>query len=215
MNPSQKIKEEIVEISRRLYQKGFVVANEGNISVKLNDRIIVTPTRRSKGFLSVKDLATADLKGKKLEGELEPTSELLLHLFVYQKRPDLGAVIHAHPPYATAVAVAGSELSEDILPEVFLSLGKIPLASYGTPSTKELPNSVARLILKYDAILLKNHGVLTIGKELEEAYFKLERTEHFAHIFFIASSLGRVEKLSSSQMDKLRELKSRSKANSK
>jgi L-fuculose-phosphate aldolase len=215
MNPSHKVKEEIVEISRRLYQKGFVVANEGNISVKLNDRIVVTPTRRSKGFLSVKDLATVDLKGKKLEGELEPTSELLLHLFVYQKRPDLGTVIHAHPPYATAVAVAGSELSEDILPEVFLSLGKIPLASYGTPSTKELPNSVARLILKHDAILLKNHGVLTIGKELEEAYFKLERTEHFAHIFVIASSLGGVEKLSRKQMDKLRELKSRLKANSK
>lgn len=215
MRPYQNIKKQIVEISERLYQKGFVVANDGNISVRFNNRIIVTPTMKCKGFLSVKDLVTVDLNGNKIAGKLEPTSELLLHLFVYKRRPDVGAAIHAHPPYGTAVAVAGLELSEDVLPEIFLSLGKVPLASYGTPSTREVPNSIAGLISKHDAILLKNHGVLIIGKGLEETYFKLERVEHFARIFFIANSLGRVQKLSRKQMGKLRKLKLSSKAKSK
>ena len=186
-----------------------MAANDGNISVRMNNRIIVTPTMKSKGFLKVNDLVTTDLKGKKVEGKLTPTSELLLHLFVYKKRQDVGAVIHAHPPYGTALAVAGMELPENILPEVFLSLGKIPLASYGTPSTQELPDSISSLILKHDGILLKNHGILTIGKNLEEAYFKLERAEHFAQVFFIAKSLGKVDKLTKRQMDKLKKIKSK------
>lgn len=186
-----------------------MAANDGNLSVKLNDKIIITPTMKSKGFLKVNDLVTTDLKGKRIEGKLKPTSELLLHLFVYKKRQDVGAVIHAHPPYGTALAVAGMELPENVLPEVFLSLGKIPLASYGTPSTQELSDSISRLILKHDAILLKNHGILAVGRELEQAYFKLERVEHFAQVFFIANSLGKVDKLTKKQMDKLKKIKSR------
>ena len=208
MNQSQILKKQIVEIGKRLFQKGFVAANDGNISVKLNNRIIVTPTMKSKGFLKVNELVTTDLKGNRVEGKLKPTSELLLHIFVYKKREDVGAVIHAHPPFGTALAVAGMELPDNVLPEVFLSMGKIPLASYGTPSTQELPNSISRLIMKHDAILLKNHGVITVGKELEEAYFKLERVEHFAQVFFIAKSLGKVDTLTPKQMDKLKKMKS-------
>lgn len=208
MDQSQKIKTQIVEISKRLYQKGFVVANEGNVSAKLNQRVIVTPTMKCKGFLTVKDLVTVDFMGRKIGGELEPTSELLLHLLVYKKRPDAAAVIHAHPPYSTALAVAGLELPENVLPEVFLSLGRIPLAAYGTPSTQELPDSIEDLIVEHDAILLKNHGVLAVGKELEKTYFKLERVEHFARIFSIANSLGRVGKIPGEQMDKLQRIKS-------
>jgi L-fuculose-phosphate aldolase len=163
MNQSLKLKRQIVEIGKRLYQKGFVAANDGNLSVKMKNRIIVTPTLKFKGFLKVNDLVTTDFEGKRIEGKLKPTSELPLHLFVYKKRQDVGAVIHAHPPYGTALAVAGMELPENVLPEVFLSLGKIPLASYGTPSTRELSDSISKLILKYDAILLKNHGVLAVG----------------------------------------------------
>jgi len=212
MNPSQKVKKEIVEIAKRLYQKGYVAANDGNLSVRKNDRIVVTPTMKSKGFLRVNDLVTVDLKGRRIAGKIRPTSELLLHLFVYKKREDVGAVIHAHPPYGTAAAVAGLELSEDVLPELFLSLGKIPLAPYGTPSTQELPDSVSKLILKHDAILLRNHGVLTVGKDLEDTYFKLERMEHFAQILFVANSLGKVTKLSRKQIEKLQRIKSSSKA---
>jgi L-fuculose-phosphate aldolase len=208
MDQSQKTKREIVEIGKRLYQKGFVVANEGNVSAKLNQRVIVTPTMKCKGFLTAKDLVTVDFMGRKTGGQLEPTSELLVHLLVYKKRPDVAAVIHAHPPYSTALAVAGLELPENVLPEVFLSLGKIPLAAYGTPSTQELPDSIEDLIMRHDAILLKNHGVLTVGRELEETYFKLERVEHFARIFSIADSLGRVEKIPEKQMDKLQSIKS-------
>jgi L-fuculose-phosphate aldolase len=208
MNQSLIIKKQIVEIGKRLFQKGFVAANDGNISVKLNNRIIVTPTMKSKGFLKVNDLVTTDFKGKRIEGKLKPTSELLLHLFVYKKREDVGAVIHAHPPYSTALAVAGMELPENILPEVYISLGKIPLASYGTPSTEELPDSISRLIMKHDAILLKNHGVVAVGKELEEAYFKLEKVEHFAQVFFIAKSLGKVNRLTPKQMNQLKKIKS-------
>jgi L-fuculose-phosphate aldolase len=215
MEKSQKIKQQIIEIGKRLYQKGFVVANEGNISVKLNKKIIVTPTMRCKGFLTLEDLVTVDLNGRQIEGKLKPTSELLLHIFAYRKRPDIVAVVHAHPPYSTALAVAGLELPEDVLPEVFLSSGKIPLASYGTPSTQELPDSVNKLILKHDAILLKNHGLMTVGRDLKEAYFMLERVEHFAWIFFIANSLGGVRKLSKKQIEKLKKLKFSSKVKSK
>ena len=208
MDQSQKIKREIVEIGKRLYQKGFVVANEGNVSAKLNQRVIVTPTMKCKGFLTAKDLVTVDFMGRKIGGELEPTSELLLHLFVYKKRPDVAAVVHAHPPHSTALAVAGLELPQNVLPEVFLSLGRIPVAPYGTPSTQELPDSIEDLIMEHDAILLKNHGVLVVGKKLEETYFKLERVEHFARIFSIANSLARVEELPQEGMDKLQRIKS-------
>ena len=190
-----------------------MAANEGNISVRLKDKVVVTPTLRCKGFLAVEDLVTVDLTGRKIAGALEPTSELLLHLHVYKKRPDVATIIHAHPPYSTAVATAGLELPGDVLPEVFLSLGKIPLAAYGTPSTQELPDSIDDLIMIHDALLLKNHGVITVGKELEETYFKLEKVEHFAKIFFIASSLGRVDRLSARDVEKLKELRSSPKAN--
>ena len=215
MDQSRKIKKEIVEAGRRLYQKGFVAANEGNISVRLKDKIVVTPTMRCKGFLAVEDLVTMDLRGRKIEGALEPTSELLLHLHVYRKRPDVTTIIHAHPPYSTALATAGLELPGDVLPEVFLSLGRIPLAAFGTPSTQELPDSIDDLIMLHDALLLRNHGVLTVGKEPEETYFKLERVEHFAKIFFIASSLGKVNRLSIRDIEKLKKIRSSPNANPK
>ena len=189
-----------------------MVANDGNLSVKFNGGIIVTPTMKCKGFLKVKDLVRVSLNGEKIDGEPEPTSELPLHLLVYKRRPDVDAVIHAHPPYGTALAVAGLELPENVLPEVFLSLGKVPLARYGTPSTREVPDSIKVLIKEHDGILLKNHGILAVGQGLEETYFKLERMEHFAQIFFIASCLGRVERLPGKQMGQLRKVKSSSKA---
>lgn len=207
MKSPQELKKEMIEITRRMYDKGFVAANDGNVSVRINDRILVTPTGKSKGFLKVSDLVWVDLNGKKLEGKLKPTSELLMHLFVYKKREDVKAVVHAHPPYSTALAIAGIELPDSVMPEVITSLGEIPLAPYGTPSTQEVPDSISDLIKSYDAIILRNHGVLTVGKDLAEAYFKLERVEHYAQVFCLTKTFGKIKKLPPEQLEKLREIK--------
>lgn len=208
MKTEQSIKSDIIKVCKRMYQRGFVAANDGNVSVKISEnKIIVTPTGKSKGFLSQKDLVTVDSKGKKLKGDSRPTSELPLHIFAYQKRKDIRAVVHAHPAHGTAFAVAGIGLDKSVLPEVVISLGRIPLAEYATPSTCEVPNSISNLIKDHDAILLKNHGVVTLGKDLEEAYYKLERVEHFAHILYLAMQLGNVDELSRNDVEKLLKLR--------
>lgn len=208
MKREDSIRADIIAVCQRMYQKGFVAANDGNVSVKLSDnRILVTPTGKSKGSLTRKNLLVIDSKGKILKGNSKPTSELPLILYVYQKRKDIKATVHAHPPYSTSFSVAGIGLPKDVLPEVFLTLGEVPLAKYGTPSTVELANSISDYIKDHDAILLKNHGVLTLGKNVEEAYYKLERVEHFAHILYLAIGLGRVDRLSKKDIDKLLKLR--------
>lgn len=210
MKTEQSIKSDIIKVCKRMYQSGFVAANDGNVSVKISEnKIIVTPTGKSKGFIKQKDLLLIDSKGKILKGNLKPTTELAMHLFVYQKRKDVKAVVHAHPPYSTAFAVAGIGLDKYILPEVIVSIGKIPLAKYATPSTKEVPSSIAGLIGNYDAILLKNHGVVTVGKNVEEAYHKLERVEHFAKILYLAMGLGKVDELTDEDVRKLMKIKNK------
>ncbi len=196
-------KKKLTEICKRIYDKGFVAANDGNVSLRLEDKILVTPTGKSKGFLKPEDLVLVDLKGKKIKGKLSPTSELLMHTFIYQKRKDVSAVVHAHPPYSTALATAKVPLPEFLLPEVIISLGKIPLAPYATPSTNEVGESIEAHIEKHDAVIMENHGVVTVGKNIEEAYFKLERTEHFSKIFVLALNLGKIKELSQDQLNKL------------
>ena len=207
MKSPQELKKQMLEVCRRMYVKCFVAANDGNVSTRINEKILITPTGKSKGFLMAEDLVWVDLDGKKLEGKLRPTSELLMHLFVYKKRKDVKAVVHAHPPYSTALAIARIKLPDSIMPEVITSLGEIPLAPYGTPSTPEVPDSISDLIRNHDAIILRNHGVLTVGKDLSEAYFKLERVEHYAQVFCLAKTLGKVRKLSPKQLEKLSEIK--------
>jgi L-fuculose-phosphate aldolase len=194
----------IVEIGRRIWERGYVAANDGNLSVRLpGDRIVVTPTGRSKGFLEAGDLVVVTLDGAKLAGALEPTSELAMHLFAYRRRPDARAVVHAHPPKATAFAAAGVPLAECVLPEVILTLGSVPLAGYATPSTQEVPRSLEDLIGGYSAMLLRNHGVLTLGSDLEQAYFRMETVEHFAEITLAAKMLGGPSPLSREEVRKL------------
>jgi len=207
MKSPQELKKQMLEVCRRMYVKGFVAANDGNVSTRINEKILITPTGKSKGFLMAEDLVWVDLDGKKLEGKLRPTSELLMHLFVYKKRKDVKAVVHAHPAYSTALAIAGIKLPDSIMPEVITSLGKVPLAPYGTPSTREVPDSISDLIKYHDAIILRNHGVLTVGENLAEAYFRLERVEHYAQVFCLAKTLGKVRKLSPKQLEKLSEIK--------
>lgn len=203
----QTQRQTILEIGRRMYQKGYVAANDGNITARLEDnRILATPTGCSKGFMQAEELAIVDLRGHHLSGA-KPSSELPLHLFIYKERPDVQAVVHAHPPYATGFATAGLALDKCVLAEVIVTMGSVPLAKYGTPSTEELPKSTAPYIHTCDALLLANHGVVTVGRDLMDAYFKMERVEHSANILFKARALGGETVLSKEEVHKLYELR--------
>jgi L-fuculose-phosphate aldolase len=186
------MREEICEIGRRIWQREYVAANDGNISVRLNEReILATPTGVSKGFLTPDMLVVIDREGNKLRGNMKPSSELKMHRAFYDARPDVRSVCHAHPVTATGFAVAGIPLDRCTLPEVVISLGAVPLAKYGVPGTDELTEDIMKNYVKdYDAFLLANHGVVTIGQSLMNAYYKMETTEHFAKISLVARQLG-------------------------
>lgn len=195
---------QIVEVGRRLWQRGYVAANDGNLSVRLTDgRIVVTPTGVSKGFLEAETLVIVNDRGVKLGGRLEPTSEIRLHIFAYARRPDVRAVVHAHPPKATGFSVAGVPLAQCVLPEVVLSLGDVPTAPYATPSTEEVADSIERFIDGYSAMLLKRHGALTLGSDIFEAYWRMETVEHVADIALVAKLLGGASPLSDEEVRKL------------
>lgn len=203
----QTLRQNILEIGRRIYEKGFVAANDGNISVRLDERrILATPTGVSKGFMKSGQLAIVDLEGKHLSGG-KPSTELPMHLFVYRERPDVSAVVHAHPPFSTAFATAGLALDKCVFAEIIVTIGSVPLAEYGTPSTDELPNSLKPYIHKHDAFLLSNHGVVTVGKELFDAYYKLERVEHTAKIIAITRILGGEKVLPAMAVKKLYDIR--------
>src|SRR6202162_1386963 len=174
---------DIVEVGRRMYARGYVASNDGNISIRLDDdTVLTTPKNVSKGFMTPDMCVVTDLAGKKIRGTRDASSELLMHLEVYRNRPDVRAVVHAHPPTATGFAVAGIPLDRAVLAEVICTLGSIPLAEYATPSTRELPDAVRKYIKAHDGMLLANHGALTVGGDLYSAYFKMETVEHFAKI---------------------------------
>lgn len=196
-------KKEIVRIGKTLHQKNFVASNDGNLSIRKDNKIFITPTCVSKGFLSVDHIVEVDLEGNILKGTRKPTSEILMHLTVYKNRPDINAVCHAHPIYATAFASIGKALDKQILPEVIISLDKIPLVKYATPGTEALSKKLLPFIKKYDAMLLENHGVLSMGADLLSAYFKLETVEHFAQICFVANQIGKLNTLSEKEIQKL------------
>ena len=196
-----KLKQDIVEIGRRMYMKGFVASNDGNLSIRMSDHeILITPTGVSKGYMTPSDILKVNLSGKVLSGNGKPTSEMKMHLVVYQKRPDVFAVVHAHPPVATAFAVARKICDKIALPEVIFSLGLISLAEYGTPTTDELPRSIEKSLVGSDAILLSNHGALTLGKDIYDAYYKMETVEHFSTITMYARILGGEQGLDQEQV---------------
>ena len=200
------LRQEIVEVGKRIYARGFVASNDGNISARLDDnKVLVTPTGVSKGFMKPDDLIVVNMEGKVLSGTKKPSSEVFMHLQVYKDRPDVNSVCHAHPPYATGFAVAGIPLDKCILPEVIITLGSIPLIEYGTPGTEELYRPVTKLLKDYDAFLLANHGALTVGKDVINAYHKMETLEHFAQIAFVAQQLGYLNTLSKEQVEKLKD----------
>jgi L-fuculose-phosphate aldolase len=164
-------RQDIVDIGRLVFQKGWVAANDGNISVRLEaERILATPTGVSKGMMQPDDLILVDMKGNKIAGRRERTSEILMHITIYEMRPDIKAVVHAHPPVATGFATAGKPLNLALLPEVVIGLGCVPLAAYGLPGTPELTEPMLPYIPKYDAIMMGNHGAVCYGEDVYKAY---------------------------------------------
>ena len=210
MNDDIKIQKElIIEIGKRLWQREYVAANDGNISVRLNDsEVLATPTGVSKGFMTETMILRVDMEGRMLdENTYKPSSEVMMHIEVYRQREDIQAVVHAHPPFATAFAVAGIPLDKCVLPESVLTLGEVAIAPYGTPSTMEIPESIQPIIQQSDAVLLENHGALTLGRDLITAYHRMETLEHSASITYKAMQLGRVNEIPSEGIKKLMDIR--------
>jgi L-fuculose-phosphate aldolase len=199
-------------VGRRLWTRGFVASNDGNISARLGaDRLLMTPANVSKGFMTPDMMVVTDLDGTMVSGApgRKPSSEILMHLVAYRERPDVGAVVHAHPPLSTGFAVAGIPLDRAVLAEVVTTLGSIPIAEYGTPSTRELADAVAPYVRLHDGLLLANHGALALGRDLLSAYYKMETIEHFARISLVARMLGRERLLSREEVERLQALRGR------
>jgi len=204
------LRRQICEVGRRMYEKNFVAANDGNISVRLDaNRVLTTPTGVSKGFMTPESLVIVDFEGRPLTAGAKPSSEILMHLFVYRERPEVQAVVHAHPLHATGFATAGLSLEDCVAAEIIVTIGSIPLAPYGTPSTPKLPETLRPYIHRNDAFLLANHGAVTVGKDLWEAYYKMERLEHYAHIILISRQLGGEKTLPKSDVEELLSLRAK------
>jgi L-fuculose-phosphate aldolase len=203
-------RQDICLTGRWMYERGFIVACEGNLSVRLDaKRILTTPTGMNKGMLTSGDLVITDLEGRQLDGTRKVSSELGMHLLIYRLRPDVLAICHAHPPTATGFAAAGRALDQALLPEVVISLGLVPLARYGTPGTPELSDTLEPYVPHYDAILLANHGVVTFGPELLTAFYRMETVEQFAKIALVSGLLGNYKLLSGREVAKLIAARSR------
>jgi L-fuculose-phosphate aldolase len=204
----EQIRADIVEAGRRLYARAYVASNDGNISARLDERrLVTTPKSVSKGFMTPDMMVIVDYEGNKLTGDRDASSELPMHLEIYRNRPDVGAVVHAHPPLATGFAVAGIPLTRAVLAEVITTLGSIPIAEYGTPSTAELPEAVRKYIKAHDGMLLANHGAVTCGPSVLAAYYKMETIEHFAKISLVARLLGREHLISREEVERLQGLR--------
>jgi L-fuculose-phosphate aldolase len=198
-------REAVAEISRRMYARGLIAAADGNVSLRLGtDRMLVTPSGLSKGFLTADDIVMVDLRGRPIAGRGKPTSEIKMHVFVYQERPEVRAVVHGHPPVTVALALAGVSMAQCVLSEACLVLGAVPTAPYATPSTDEVTAALRPLIAAANAVIMDRHGALTLGRTLEEAYNRMETLEHTAKITHAARVLGPVHPLPEADIEKLR-----------
>jgi L-fuculose-phosphate aldolase len=204
MATERRFREQIVRYGRTLHQRGFVAATDGNLSVRLDEnRILATPTCMSKGEMHTQDLVIVDREGHLLAGRRKVSSEIAMHLLIYRMRPEIKGIVHAHPPTATGFAAAGVALNQPLVCEVVIGLGSIPLAKYGTPGTPELTEALEPLVPQYDAILMSNHGVVTYGTDLSQAFMKMETVEHFARIALVTHQLGHQQPLGTADLEKL------------
>jgi len=204
MSKESQSRREIVLFGRQIYERGYVAATDGNLSVRLDDdRILSTPTAMSKGMMRPSDMVIVDMNGRQISGKRRVSSEIAMHLLIYKMRPDIHGIVHAHPQTATGFAAAGMALNVPLVCEVVIGLGSIPLAKYGTPGTRELTDALEPLVPEYDAILMSNHGVVAYADTLHNAYMKMETVEHFAQIALVTHMLGRQEPLGDEDLAKL------------
>jgi len=200
----REYREDMIRVCRLIYERGWAAMNDGNVSIRLaDDRMLCTPTAISKGMVTGEDLIACDMAGNKVEGQRDCTSEIAMHLTIYSMRPDVRSVVHAHPPVATGFATAGRALDKALLPEVIIQLGAVPLAAYGLPGTSALCDGMLPFIPQYDALLLENHGCTSYGRDVWEAFFRMEMVEHFARITFVAEMLGGARPLPRQEVEKL------------
>lgn len=205
-----EIKKQICDIGKRIYNRNMIAANDGNISVKLSENeYLCTPTGVSKGFMTPEFICKVDAKGNVLQANkgYKPSSEIKMHMRVYEKRPDVGSVVHAHPTYATSFAIAGIPLTAPIMPEAVIALGSVPIAEYGTPSTVEIPDNLEKYLPYYDAVLLESHGALTWSVDLLSAYHKMESVEFYAELLFKARLLGGAKEFDRPTIEKLYDIR--------
>ena len=205
----QALRQEICEIGRRAYNRGMGAANDGNISVLLDDgTLLCTPTGVSKGFMSPEMICRIDRKGKQIEASAyKPSSETMMHLCVYDHRDDVRAVVHAHPIYATVHAICGKPLTQQIMPESTMFLGEVPLTPYGVPSTPELSAAIIPALARHDAILLENHGALSYGHTLQSAWFKMEALDYYAKVVYLAAGYGGAREFNETQIEQLLDIR--------
>lgn len=209
-DPERQVRRDLADYGRMLHNQCFVAATDGNLSVRLDrTRVMVTPTGCSKGMMDPDDMVIVDLDGTKLSGACKPSSEIFMHLTIYKMRPDVGAVVHAHPCTATAFASAGIALDEPLCSEIVITLGDVPLAPYATTGSSELSESLKPFIPSHNAILMANHGVVTYGQDLRQAYLRMEAVEHYAKIVLAARQLGSTRPLNDKQLEELFEARSR------
>ncbi len=207
MTSREQTARQIVTICHRLYERGLVSATDGNVSVRMPDgSFVVTPSGLGKGLVREEDLVEIRSDGTPISGRRRPTTELGMHLFIYRERPDVAAVVHAHPPFATGFAAARRSLDLCVFPEVIVTVGAVPLAPYATPSTDEVAASIAPFVHTARAILLANHGVVTYGPTLEDAYHAMEKVEHAAHMVFVARMLGGEKALTAGELKRLQQI---------
>lgn len=205
---AHKIKQDICEIGRRIYNKGFAAANDGNITVRLGENeVLCTPTMHCKGFLKPDDIATVDMTGKQIAGRKPRSSEALLHLEIYKQRPDVKSVVHCHPPHATAFAVAREPIPQCVLPEVEVFLGDVPITRYETPGGQAFADTILPFVDKTNVIILANHGTVSYGENVERAYWWTEILDAYCRILMLSKNLGRVNYFSEKEERDLLTLK--------
>ena len=192
----ENLKQQICEIGRRVYQKGFAAANEGNISVRAGEnQVLCTPTLTCKGFMSTDDICTVDMEGRQVDGKKKATSEVLLHLNIYRERPDVKSVVHCHPPHATAFGVAREPVPMGVLPEPDIFLGEVPIAAYETPGNQNFADTILKFVMSTDTIILANHGTVTYSNSVEEAYWLTEILDAYCRILILSKQIGRLQYL--------------------
>lgn len=205
-----KIKQEICEIGDRLYKRGFAAANDGNISYRVSEtQVVCTPTMTCKGFLKPDDLCVVDMEGKQISGARKATSEIKLHLAIMKSRPEVRAVVHCHPPHATAFGIAREAVPLCVLPEVEIFLGEVPIARYATPGTQEFAETILPFVAKCNVIILANHGTVSFGDTVEKAYWYTEILDAYCRILMLAKSLGRINYFTEPEVKALLESKQR------